>query len=94
MNRAMVERIPAWQCIGCGKLEAPRPCIGVCQDRPVELVAAADYDALQERLQRSEALLRQLVLATPRDGAWQRSYQHFQQQARQLLAESSAFGAD
>ena len=26
------ERIVAWQCIGCGRLEGPQPCVGVCQD--------------------------------------------------------------
>ena len=41
------ERMKAWQCIGCGKLDGPQNCIGVCQDRRVELVYAADYDKLQ-----------------------------------------------
>ena len=87
-----VERILAWQCIGCGKLEAPRPCIGVCQDCPVEVVDAQAYDALQARLQETTALLRQLVLVTPREGEWERSWRHFQQQARHLL--SSPGGPD
>src|SRR3546814_10522694 len=37
---AMPEPIIAWQCIGCGKLEAPQTCIGVCEDRKVELLPA------------------------------------------------------
>jgi hypothetical protein len=38
------ERIKAWQCIGCGKIDAHQPCIGVCQDQKVDLVYAYDYD--------------------------------------------------
>lgn len=80
------ERIKAWQCIGCGKIEAPRPCIGVCQDRPVELVDARTCDAAFARVTALEGLLRQLALTTPRDGEWERSYRALQQRARQLLA--------
>ncbi len=80
------ERIKAWQCIGCGKIEAPRPCIGVCQDRPVELVDASGYDATLARVTALEGLLRQLALTTPRDGEWERSYRALQQRVRQLLA--------
>jgi hypothetical protein len=28
------ERIKAWQCIGCGRIEGAQPCIGICEDRP------------------------------------------------------------
>jgi hypothetical protein len=31
----MKDYVKAWQCIGCGKIEAPQACIGVCQDRKV-----------------------------------------------------------
>lgn len=79
-------RVKAWQCIGCGKIEAPRPCIGVCQDRPVELVDASAYDVALARVAALEGLLRQLALTTPRDGEWERSYRALQQRARQLLA--------
>src|SRR5690242_9226410 len=43
-SRPMTERTTAWQCIGCGRLEADATCLGVCQDRKVEVVSAADYD--------------------------------------------------
>jgi len=33
----------AWQCIGCGRIEAPQPCIGICQDRKVEFVYASEH---------------------------------------------------
>ena len=33
-----VETVEAWQCVGCGRLQAERPCIGVCTDKKIELV--------------------------------------------------------
>jgi hypothetical protein len=88
----MAERITAWRCIGCGKIEAPQPCIGVCQDRKVDLVDARDYDeatakgaaarCLAEEL---TGLLRRLAFTTPRTGEWERSYRALQAQARTLL---------
>lgn len=82
-----VPRIKGWQCIGCGKVEAPQPCIGVCQDRPVELVDAANYDLAVERIRALEAWLSKVVLITPRDGEWERSYRVLQQQAREVLGK-------
>jgi hypothetical protein len=68
-----VERLPVWRCIGCGKIEAPQPCIGVCQDRKVDLVLADDYDDLADRLELARqaaraamALVRRLAWTTPR----------------------------
>lgn len=80
-----VSYIKAWQCIGCGKVEAPRPCIGVCQDRPVELVDAASYEVALARIQLLESVLKRVVLTTPRNGEWERSYLAFQSQAREAL---------
>jgi hypothetical protein len=88
----MTDRIEAWQCVGCGRIEAPQTCIGVCRDRRIQLVDAdahtAALAALQSAMaqtQRLEALVRQLALTTPRDDAWERTYRALQQQARQLL---------
>ena len=88
----MTDRIEAWQCVGCGRIEAPQTCIGVCRDRRIQLVAAdahaAALAALQSataQTQRLEALVRQLALTTPRDDAWERTYRALQQQARVLL---------
>lgn len=90
----MSERIQAWQCIGCGRLEAPQNCIGICQDRKVELVDAAVYDELARRLAAEEGrsarllgLVRQLAWSTPRPDAWERSYRALQEHARALLDE-------
>lgn len=49
----MTATLQAWQCIGCGKLEAPQNCIGVCQDRRVELVYASEYEAVAAELARA-----------------------------------------
>jgi hypothetical protein len=92
----MAEHIPAWRCIGCGKIEAPQPCIGVCQDRKIELVDAEEYEeaAAQGEAARCElaelsTLLRHLAFTTPRDGEWERSYKALQAQARSLLEPRS-----
>jgi len=87
-----VERLTAWQCIGCGRLEGPQPCIGVCQDRRIELVRAADHDAVLERAARAEQraavlgeFVRRLATTTPREGEWERGYRALQARARELL---------
>ena len=80
------ERIQGWRCIGCGKVDAPRPCIGVCQDRRFELVAAADYDALRLRVQALEGALALIARTTPRADRLADSWQALQGMARRLLA--------
>ncbi|HLW91800.1 MAG TPA: hypothetical protein VKS78_10925 [Roseiarcus sp.] len=89
----MTEYIKAWQCIGCGKIEAPQPCIGVCQDRQVLLVYALEHDELVESARRGEegmailkALARQLAFTTPRKGEWERCYGALQKEARRALS--------
>ena len=84
------ERVKAWQCIGCGKIEAPQTCVGVCQDRRVEFVYAFEHDeaiaSMRQRLKALEVLALQLAHATPRNGEWERSYRALQDQARRALA--------
>lgn len=89
----MTDRVKAWQCIGCGKIEAPQTCVGICQDRKVEFVYAFEYEEvlaeLTEERRRAEAfgtLVRRLARTTPNKGGWERSYQAMQEQARQILA--------
>lgn len=91
-QNAKGERLKAWQCIGCGKVESPQPCIGVCQDRRIELVDAVEYDevlaeleVVRERTKRLEAVVRQLATITPRSGGWERSYRSLQERARRAL---------
>jgi len=89
----MTDYVKAWQCIGCGKIEAPQTCIGVCQDRKVQFVYASEHEEVlaqahhaQHRAVVLEALVRQLARTTPRNGEWERSYLALQSQARHVLA--------
>ncbi len=84
--------ITAWQCIGCGRLEAPQQCVGICQDRKVELIGAWDYaDAVaaleeaRDRIAILESALGRLAHVTPRDGTWKESYLALQTHARKIL---------
>ena len=88
----MTERITAWQCIGCGRIEGAQPCVGICQDRKTDFVYASDYDAAltQLALARRQAenlatLVRQLAHTTPRKNEWERTYRALQARARQTL---------
>jgi hypothetical protein len=89
----LANTITAWRCIGCGRLEAPQNCIGVCQDRKVELVDAWDYaealvrlEEANERIAKLEALVVKLAHTTPRENAWKDSYLALQTQASMVLA--------
>lgn len=88
-----VDAIDAWQCIGCGRVEAPQNCIGICEDRRVKLVHASLYAAVSgevSALRRERDALRSLVArlawSHPRADEWQRSYRALQVQARTVLA--------
>src|SRR5690242_16512950 len=85
--RPTTERIKAWQCVGCGRPESDAPCLGVCQDRPVMLVSAADYDEAQRQIAELRLFIRQLALVSPRGNEWERSYKALQERARRLLAD-------
>lgn len=82
----MSDRVKAWQCMGCGRLESSETCIGICQDRPVEFVYAFEHEAALAKHGEALALLRQLAWSTPREGDWERSYRELQARARKLLA--------
>ena len=86
----MTEYVKAWQCIGCGRIEAPQDCIGVCQYKKVDFVYADEHRAAlahaREVRQSLEAMVRRIALTTPRSGEWERSYRGLQEQARKLLA--------
>ena len=85
-NGTPVERVDVWQCIGCGKIEAPRPCVGVCRDRKAQLVYAEDYDALLAETDALRAVLRQIATVTPHEGECVRTWQALQARARTALA--------
>jgi len=84
--------IKAWECVGCGRVEAPRPCVGICQDRAVELVPEETYRSLRNecgRLREENTALRELVLrlakTNPRGEQCEAGYKALQKRARYLL---------
>jgi hypothetical protein len=81
----MTERTRAWQCIGCGRIEGNATCLGICEDRPVVLVSAADYDAAMREVEALRLFIRQLALVSPRGGSWERTYKALQERAQRLL---------
>jgi hypothetical protein len=93
----MTNHIKAWQCIGCGKIEAPQTCVGFCQDRRVEFVYASEHEqalaqltVAQTSIRALDAITRQLARTTPRTGEWEGSYRALQQRARRVLASIRA----
>ena len=89
----MTDTVVAWQCIGCGKIEAPLTCIGVCQDRKVELVYAGDHAdaliALEEataQRDRLAAFVRRIACTKPRAGDAEATLDAFRTHARAELA--------
>ena len=101
-ENASGERVTVWQCIDCGKIEGPRPCIGVCEDRKVEIVYASIHDEaiaqlafIRRQAEALEAFVRRFARTTPREGEWERSYRAWQDQARRtLVALDSDFTKD
>lgn len=67
--------VTAWWCAGCGRIEAPQPCLGVCVRRPVDYVRAHEHAralAAIEEARRTEvdltAMARQAAWVMPRPG--------------------------
>jgi hypothetical protein len=83
----MVEIFDGWQCIGCGKIDVDRPCIGICQDKRVALVLAADFNRVEARNKLLESIVRRLIFSKPHADAWERSYKALQTEAVRLLSE-------
>ena len=93
----MTERVTAWQCIGCGRIEGAQPCVGICQDRRTDFVYATDYDEVllqlmhaRRRTETLAALARQLAHTTPRKGGWERTYRALQARAQKALETLSS----
>jgi hypothetical protein len=80
-----VETIKAWQCIGCGRVEASAPCVGICRDEPVELVNAAAYRAAMARIEALEEVARRIALTFPKAGESERAWLALQQAARRAM---------
>jgi hypothetical protein len=93
----LTEYIQAWQCIGCGKIEAPQPCIGVCRDRKVFFIGKDEHEValteivrLRAQLQSATTRLQRFGLAEPRTGQWESAYTALREEARTLIAELDA----
>jgi hypothetical protein len=77
-----VERRKVWQCIGCGRIDDPQPCVGICRDEKVDYVLASEHDAAVKAL---VALARAIAQTTPREGECVRHWKALQAQARRAL---------
>lgn len=89
-----VPRYRIWQCVGCGRIEDPQPCVGICRDVKVEFVPAAAHDeALALARAESEALravVRRIAGVTPRNGEFESAWRALQRDARSALAAHPA----
>ena len=90
----VTDYIQAWQCIGCGKIEAPQPCIGVCRDRKVLFIGKDEHEAalaeiarLRAQLQSTASRLQRFGFAAPRPGQWEAAYAALRDESRALLSE-------
>jgi hypothetical protein len=86
----MVQTIEGWRCIGCGRVDAPQPCIGVCEDRRVELVLAHDYAEVAWRVEQLEEALALIARVNPKPDQLQASWDALQARARKLLNDPPA----
>ena len=78
-----IERRKVWQCIGCGRIEDPQPCVGICRDERAEYVLARDHERVLAELVK---VARAIALTTPREGECARHWQALQEQAKRALA--------
>ena len=88
-----VNRIKVWQCVGCGRIDDPQPCVGICRDEKREYIPAADHDAAMAEARSELEVLRHIALElatiTPRAGQWERSYRALAQRARKALFQTA-----
>lgn len=86
----MTDYIQAWQCIGCGRIEAPQTCLGICRDRKILMIGKEDHERalaeLRARLTRAHERLLRFGCSTPREGQWERSFRALQNEVRAVLA--------
>ena len=82
----MVDTLKVWQCIGCGRIDHPMPCVGICQDRKAEYVALSDYNDAEARIGKLENLLRRIAFTHPRPGEAEHAWEALQKDARKLLS--------
>jgi len=81
LSWVMAEPMKAWQCVGCGRIDHPQPCIGVCRDQKIEIVYATDYRALED-------FVRRVARITPRGDGADKTWKLMQEEARRLLSRT------
>ncbi len=84
------ERFKAWQCIGCGRIDGPAQCVGVCQDRPVELVNADEVLRAWQAVEALVGVVRTIAHTRPKDGECLATWLALQARARSALAAADA----
>ena len=77
-----MERRKVWQCIGCGRIEDPRPCVGICRDEKAEYVLAREHDRAVAALR---GVAEMIARSTPREGEALRHWLALQERARAAL---------
>lgn len=90
--REPAEPVTAWSCPGCGGLDAPQPCLGICLWRPVEWIDRDSYERERakvlptlEAAERLRSLACRLASVTPRSGTEELSLRAFGAEAEQVL---------
>ena len=88
-----VEVIDGWRCIGCGRVEASRPCLGICQDRRARLVelsalveAIDEAQALEARLAKLTDFVRIVATTRAKPGAEDQTLSALRARAQEALA--------
>ena len=84
-----MQRIKVWQCIGCGRIDDPQPCIGICRDEKREYVAAAEHDRIVSLL---GEIVRTIATTAPREGEAARHWAALRERARSALRQIDAEG--
>lgn len=77
-----IERRRVWECVGCGRIDDPRPCVGICRDQKVEYVLAAEHERAVDAL---SDVVRLIATTTPRPGEAERHWKALQERARRAL---------
>jgi hypothetical protein len=79
-----MDRIKVWQCIGCGRIDDPQPCVGICRDQKVEYVLGADHDRIVSLL---EGIVRTIATTSPRENEAARHWAALRERAKRVLRE-------
>jgi hypothetical protein len=86
------EYIPVWQCIGCGRIEAPQTCIGVCRDNKVLFIdkdtherALAEIARVREELTSVRERLLKFSQCSPKNGLFEQTFVALQAELRDVV---------